>query len=112
MSAKLRALSTTTFLIAGLTMLTVAAEAADLVAEPQAGVSARATSAVHRRGHDWRWHRCCWAHGQFVAGVRGASPLTVPFFGHGWYPGPVYYHGPPPGSYCCEGEDAAISVRY
>lgn len=104
MSAKLRALSTTTFLIAGLTMLTAAAKAADLVAEPHAGVSPRATSAVHR------WNRCCWAHGQFVAGVRGASPLTVPFFGHGWYPGPVYYRSPPP--YCCEGEDAAISVRY
>ncbi len=108
MPARLRTLSTTAFLIAGLTMLTAAAKAADLAAEPRA----RTASAVHWRGHDWRGYRCCLAHSALVAGVRGASPLTVPFVGHNWYPGPVHYYGPPPGWDCCGREDAAISVRY
>jgi hypothetical protein len=44
---------------------------------------------------------------ELVEGVRGASPLTVPFFGSGWYPGPAHY-GP------CRRyrADAVISVRY
>jgi len=112
MPARLRTLSTTAFLIAGLTMLTAAAKAADLAAEPHARVLPRAASAAHWRGHDRRWHHCCWAHSGLVAGVRGASPLTVPFVGYNWYPGPVYYYGPPPGWDCCEREHAAISLRY
>jgi len=105
MPAKLRTLSMTAFLIAGLTPLTVTAQAADLAAEPHGRVLPRAVSAVHR-------HHCCWVDSGLVAGVRGASPLTVPFFGYGWYPGPVHYYGPPPGWDCCERADAAISVRY
>jgi hypothetical protein len=92
MSPSLRTLSTTVFLIAGLTTFTAAGWAADLVAEPHASVWPRATSAAHG-------HRCCWAHSALVAGVRGATPLTVPFAGYNWYPGPVHYYGPPPGLY-------------
>jgi len=103
MSAKLRTLSTTALLIAGLTVLAAATKAADLAVEPHARVLPRT---------DWRWHRCCWTHSGLVAGIRGATPLSVPFFGRGWYPGPVHYYGPPPGRDCCEREDAAISVRY
>ena len=44
---------------------------------------------------------------ELVEGVRGATPLTVPFFGSGWYPGPAHY-GP-----CWRyRSDAVISVRY
>jgi hypothetical protein len=99
MSASLRTLSATAFLIAGSTMLTTGAQAADLVAEPHARILPRAA-----------WHHCC--HSGLVAGVRGASPLTVPFVGHNWYPGPVHYYGPPPGYFCCDRAEAAISVRY
>ena len=48
---------------------------------------------------------------QPIAGVRGATPLTVPFFGYGWYPGPAYYYGPK--GLCCRHEErTVISVRY
>ena len=44
---------------------------------------------------------------ELVEGVRGATPLTVPFFGSGWYPGPAHY-GP-----CWRYRSGAvISVRY
>src|ERR1700759_5393968 len=45
----------------------------------------------HWRSEYWALH----APNEFVAGVRGASPLTVPFYGHGWSPGPVFYYPPP-----------------
>lgn len=111
MFTKLRTLSTAAFLVAGLTMFAATAEAADLAAEPHARGLNRTALAVHLR-RDWRGHHCCWAHSELVAGVRGASPVTVPFFGRGWYPGPVYYYGPPPGWDCCGREEVAISVRY
>lgn len=101
MTATLRTLSTAAFLIAGLTMPVAAVSAADMVGQPNVRVAPRA--AVHWRGRDW--HRYPWAPSELVAGVRGATPLTVPFVGYNWYPGPVYYYGPPP-------EDAIISVRY
>ena len=69
MTAKLRTLSTAAFLIVGQTMLTTATEAADFAAEPHAHQPASA--AQWRR--DWRPHRCCWAHSELVAGVRGAA---------------------------------------
>jgi hypothetical protein len=49
---------------------------------------------------------------RLIEGVRGGSPLTVPFYGYGWYPGPAYYYGPRPGLCCRRGGDAVISVRY
>lgn len=45
-----------------------------------------------------------------VAGMRGATPLTVPFYAHGWYPGPAYYHDRRQHSCCAPG--SVISVRY
>ena len=65
-------------------------------------------------GRDGRWghrHYPWHAPSELIAGVRGASPLTVPFHGFGWYPGPVHYYGPPPGQ-CCYAAGAVISVRY
>lgn len=103
MPTTLHALSRAAILIVGLAVLASAARAADWGGEPHA---------VHRKGRDWRWLHYHWAPSQLVAGVRGASPLTVPFVGYNWYPGPVYYYGPPPGSYCCAREDSTISVRY
>ena len=44
---------------------------------------------------------------EFVEGIRGATPLTVPFFGSGWYPGPAHY-----ASCWRYQEGAVISVRY
>ena len=46
----------------------------------------RARSAAHHY-----WHsagRCA-----FVQGVRGGTPLSVPFFANGWSPGPTYEVG-------------------
>jgi hypothetical protein len=70
---------------------------------------------VHWRGRDRAWggRRYGWhAPSELIAGVRGASPLTVPFYGSGWYPGPVYYYGPRRALCCRSGGDAVISVKY
>jgi hypothetical protein len=100
MSVSLRILSLAAFLIADVTLPTSTAKAADI---------AHATSAVHWRARNhYRWA----APIVLVAGVRGATPLTVPFFGSNWYPGPAYYHGPGRSSCMCGREDAVISVRY
>lgn len=65
-------------------------------------LSAGSTEAADRTIRTVR-HASC----GFVEGVRGATPLTVPFFGSGWYPGPAHY-GP-----CWRYRRAAvISVKY
>jgi hypothetical protein len=46
-----------------------------------------------------------------VAGVRGGTPLTVPFFAGGWLPGPTYYV-PSPGFCCLSANEPVVSVRY
>src|ERR1700744_3631679 len=101
MSASLRTLPLLAALVAEMAVLMPASRAADLSVE-------RHVNRVSERS--WYRHRC--GRSALVAGVRGASPLTVPFVGYNWYPGPVHYYGPPPGSCCCEREQAAISVRY
>jgi hypothetical protein len=115
MSASFGTLSAAAVLVAGATMFTTATKAADIVGQPpNAKALLRETPAMHWRGRDGRWggRRHDWAApSELIAGVRGATPLTIPFFGFNWYPGPVHYFGPPPGS-CCLGESAAISVRY
>jgi hypothetical protein len=61
-----------------LAVSTIIVQGADLEGQP--------SIAWHR--HPWRhWHEA------LVEGVRGASPLTVPFYASGWYPGPTYYYG-------------------
>lgn len=50
------------------------------------------------------------APGELIAGVRGATPLTVPFFGAGWYPGPAYYYASR--GLCCHEVGTVISVKY
>ncbi|MGY4508929.1 hypothetical protein ACVIN2_002383 [Bradyrhizobium sp. USDA 3650] len=67
-------------------------------------LSSLSTSAEAAKGH-----RHPYAPSGFVAGVRGGNPLSVPFFGRGWYPGTVHYYGPPDG-WCCRA--AVISVKY
>jgi hypothetical protein len=97
MSTSLRNLAAAALLIAGASTFTGAAQAAE-VAVPHA---------VYRHHHHYGWA----VPSQLVEGVRGATPLTVPFFGGRWYPGPAYYYGPPPGP-CCHAAEAVISVRY
>jgi hypothetical protein len=71
------------------------------------------SSTAAERGRDWRYRYYSWhAPSVLISGVRGASPLTVPFFGYGWYPGPAYYYGPPPGLCCRAAPDTIISVKY
>jgi len=88
-------------------MSTGAARAADFDGQP--------SIAREHRGALWRTRhlRSVYprdARGELIAGVRGASPLTVPFFGYGWYPGPTYYYGP---RLCCRpAGGAVISVMY
>jgi hypothetical protein len=96
MSTSLRNLAAAA-LIAGASIFTGAAQAAE-IAVPHA---------------TYRHHHHGWAvHSQLIEGVRGATPLTVPFFGGRWYPGPAYYYGPPPGPCCHAAAEAVISVRY
>jgi hypothetical protein len=82
-----------------------------LITSVFAGAAQAAEIAVPNATH--RYHHYGWAaRSQLIEGVRGASPLTVPFFGHGWYPGPARYYGPPPGPCCHAAGEAVISVRY
>jgi hypothetical protein len=102
MLAPLRILSLAAFLIAD-AILPTGALAENTGSPPSS--SARATHWRTRYHHRWT------APDELVAGVRGATPLTVPFFGFNWYPGPVHYFGPPPATCACRTEDA-ISARY
>jgi hypothetical protein len=107
MSAPLRLLTIAAVLIADVTLLAGTTRAANIVVEPSSIARPRTTSAIPWGGRHSRWA----APKMFVAGVRGATPLTVPFFGSNWYPGPVYYR-PPPGPCICDRENALISVMY
>lgn len=101
--ARTRTLLLATLVTAIHAVSTVALQAADLNGEPRI-----ASVALHRH-RVTHWHLP--VRGQLVAGVRGATPLTVPFYSSGWYPGPTYYYGwqrP----VCCSGPRAVISVRY
>jgi hypothetical protein len=93
----------TLFLAAvGLAVSTTLVQAADLYHEPRTG-----PHVSHR--HHWIYRHPP-VRQALVAGVRGATPLTVPFYARGWYPGPTYYYGwrrP----VCCGAARAAISVR-
>lgn len=87
---------------------TVATGAADFAGELP---SIARASAPHWRARPFRSVYPRHAPTELIAGVRGASPLTVPFFGSGWYPGPAYYYGPT--GFCCRhGGGTVISVRY
>lgn len=99
--AKLRTLFVATVTVA---VSTVTVQAADLELAPR--FAARAWHYHHR----WR-HRRAPVLGGLVAGVRGATPLTVPFYAYGWYPGPAYYYGWRR-HICCAAAEPVISVNY
>jgi hypothetical protein len=84
-----------------------AASAAEIIEVPPPIANAM-QKGTHRHYYDYGWR----PRSQLIEGVRGASPLTVPFYGYGWYPGPTYYYGPPPGACCGAARHAVISVRY
>lgn len=73
-----------TFLLATAAMAFSAtiAQAADLELKP-----GKVRSAAYHHAH-WLPGRCT-----LVQGVRGGTPLGVPFFANGWSPGPVYEVG-------------------
>jgi len=83
----------------GTVVLAVTVQAADLeIGSPRV----RAVSYQH---HYWR-SRCA-----FVQGVRGGTPLSVPFFAGGWSPGPTYEVGWQHCT-CCYEAAPVISVNY
>ena len=90
MSTASRILALSLSLIAILAMSTGSVEAADRAVQPVsiagADPGAPRWSARPLRSVELRHARC-----ELVEGVRGATPLTVPFFGSGWYPGPAHY---------------------
>jgi|tagenome__1003787_1003787.scaffolds.fasta_scaffold20970749_5 hypothetical protein len=105
MAISIRLLATSALLAATMATFTGPATAASLdVAAANLGAK---HSAYARGGR----HLVLRAPDELIRGVRGASPLTVPFFGAGWYPGPAHYYGPRH-SICCRGQDAVISVKY
>jgi hypothetical protein len=116
MSISLRILAMSALLTASVAMFTGPVGAASLDEPlPIAKTVPRATHPVHWRGRHWRWgaQRYGWrAPSELIAGVRGAGPLTVPFYGSGWYPGPVYYYGPRHVLCCRGGGNAVVSVKY
>lgn len=89
---------------AALTVSTVAVQAADLKIAPRA-----VQHAYYQHHH--RWQRSLHAQCAFVEGVRGGTPLTVPFFAGGWSPGPIYYVGWRRCG-CCAAAKPVISVNY
>lgn len=115
MSTSLRTLAVSALLTASLTAFADITRAADIGGEPlpSAKTIPRAASAAHWRGRDRSGRYYGWtARSGLIAGVRGANPLTVPFLGAGWYPGPVHYYGPLRGPCCSSGGEAIVSVRY
>jgi hypothetical protein len=47
----------------------------------------------------------------FVQGVRGGNPMTVPFFGRGWSNGTTYLSGWQRCT-CCDAAEPVVSVNY
>jgi hypothetical protein len=101
MSAPFRVLAS---LASGIAMIAMTASAAESSGERSSVI---ASHHRHWRAEYWAPH----APNEFIAGVRGASPLTVPFFGGGWTPGPAYYY-PPPRPCCLYATGPTISVKY
>jgi hypothetical protein len=83
----------------GAVISAVTVQAADL---ENGSPGVRATSYHHHY-----WHSRC----AFVQGVRGGTPLSVPFFAFGWSPGPTYEVGWRHCACCAEGAPV-ISVNY
>jgi hypothetical protein len=100
MSTSLRNLAAAALLVTSVSTVASAARAAEIETPPSVHY------AIHRHHYSWR------VHSQLIEGVRGGTPLTVPFFGRGWYPGPAHYFGPPPGPCCHAAAEAVISVKY
>ena len=105
MSTSLRILASAALLATNLSPFAGAARAAEIIEAPP-----RITKAVSHATHRYYYRRG--APSELIQGVRGASPLTVPFYGYGWYPGPAHYYGPPPGLCCRAAGHAVISVMY
>lgn len=95
-------LRTLLMVIAAVTVSTVTVQAADLEIGPKV---ARPALYHHHHWRQWRAPGRC----EFVEGVRGATPLTVPFFAYGWTPGPTYLVG---WRNCHAAAEPAISVNY
>jgi hypothetical protein len=101
MSTAPRILAVSVSLTAILAVSAGPTEAADWAGQPP--LVAKAESGAPR----WR-ARILRSRCELVEGVRGATPLTVPFFGYGWYPGPARYYGQ-----CWRDQGGpAISVKY
>jgi hypothetical protein len=105
MSTSLRNLAAVALLTTNMSTIAGAAKAAEITEAPPPVANA-VPHARARHHYGWR------VHSQLIEGVRGGNPLTVPFFGRGWYPGPAYYFGPPPGLCCRAAAEAVISVKY
>jgi len=80
---------------------TVMVQAAELEIGPRA---TRAASYHHHHQHISG--RC-----DFVQGVRGGNPMTVPFFGGGWSNGTTYLSGWQRCT-CCDAAEPVVSVNY
>jgi hypothetical protein len=91
-----------TVLAAATTMFANVASAADYSVEK--------SHRVYNRAHYGYW--LVHAPSELIAGMRGASPLSVPFFGYGWLPGPVHYYRSSNGPCCLSENEPAISVKY
>jgi hypothetical protein len=105
MAISIRLLATSALLAANMATFTAPAKTASL------DIAAANPGAKHSAYWRGARHYVLRAPDELIRGVRGASPLTVPFFGAGWYPGPAHYYGPKH-SICCRGQDAVISVKY
>ena len=106
MSISLRILAVSALLSANVAIFTDGAACAAEIIEAPPPIAKAVPHAPHRYYYGWN------APSQLIEGVRGGNPLTVPFYGYGWYPGPAHYYGPPPGLCCRAAGHAVISVMY
>src|SRR5258705_2166072 len=108
MSTSLRILAVTALLIANVAIFSGPAGAAD-TGEPLP-IAKAVPSATQPVGWGWGGRRYRWrAPSELIAGVRGGSPLTVPFYGSGWDSRPPFYHGSRPVVWCRGGGGSVVS---
>ena len=86
-------------IIKGLLVVACAAVVFSGAAQARGG-GGRHGGAWHGGGGGWGY-----AGGGFAAGAILGGLLAAPYYGAGYYPGPGYYYGPPPGDavgYCMQ----------
>ena len=104
MSTSLKVLTILALLATSMAQFPGAARAAP-IGEPLATTKAipSVIEPVYWRGRGWGWGAP--VAGGLIAGALIGGALAAPYYAPGYYPGPAYHYGPPPGdavAYCMQ----------